>query len=166
MPTALLHGDGRLLQGGEDARDRVFDGPHDEAVEEGDIALGADTGLDAPARQELEVLKHSVEVFGPEGLGVPGFHGGKRSRHAPPGLGDRALLAIAVTMAILGAPDMMRDVGTRHLRWSRRIGPGVAGRAEDRATASAAAPHCCTPGNEPCAGRCLDVRQCQEARAA
>ena len=117
--AALLHGDGRLLQGREDAGDRVLDRPHDEAVEEGDIALGADAGLDAPARQEPEILKDAQEALGPKGSGVLGLHGGECSRHATPGLGDRAFFATAVTMAILGAPDVMGDVCSRHVRWSK-----------------------------------------------
>jgi hypothetical protein len=37
--------------------------------------------VDAPARQELEILEDAEEAFGPEGSGAFGFHGGKRGRH-------------------------------------------------------------------------------------
>jgi hypothetical protein len=119
-PEAMLPTPWRARpEGGEGAGDPVLDQPHDKTVEEGDIALRADAGLDAPARQELEVLEDAVEALGPEGLGVFGLHGGKRGRHPPPGLGDRVLLAIAVTMAILGAPYVTGDVCTWHRRQSR-----------------------------------------------
>ena len=90
--AALLHGDGRLLQAAKMPEMKSSISP-DEAVEKRDIALGADASLDAPAGQEPEVLQDAVEALGPKASGVLRLDGGKRRRHAPPCLGDRALLA-------------------------------------------------------------------------
>ena len=53
--AALLHRQRRLAQMAEDAGHVVRDRPHDEAVEEGDVAAGAGAGDDPARRQELEI---------------------------------------------------------------------------------------------------------------
>src|SRR3546814_11579156 len=46
----------------EDAAHVVGDGPHDEAVEQGDVAVSPGAGLDAPGRQKTEILQRRKEL--------------------------------------------------------------------------------------------------------
>ena len=43
----------------------IFDRPHDEAVEQRDVAAGSGAGLNAAAWQKLEVLEHAEEAVFP-----------------------------------------------------------------------------------------------------
>jgi hypothetical protein len=57
-----LHGDRCFLQCAKDPWNGVFDGPHDKAIKQGDIVVGAGAGLDPAARQELVILQNSIEA--------------------------------------------------------------------------------------------------------
>ena len=99
---------GALFQGGEDAGDRVLDGPHHEAIEERDIAFCPRAGLDAAAWEKLEILQNVEEALFPSRL-VFGLDHGKRMSNTPPALGDRTLSSVAV----LRRPDAPRDLSAK-----------------------------------------------------
>ena len=106
--AALLQGEGCLLEIVEDARHVVGHVAHDEAVEQGHVALAAGPRNDPPRRQEAEVLQGLVKALFP-GLGVV-LGRRQRPRHPPPGVGQGLVhrLAVRLLEAVLHVPYLLR----------------------------------------------------------
>ncbi len=109
--AALLHGERRLAQMGEDAGHVVRDGAHDEAIEERDAARAAGAGDHPAGGQELEPGHGLVEALRPERLVRLGL--GERIRHPPPGILDGLVHRVPVRPfePVLHVPDLLRDRG-------------------------------------------------------
>ena len=113
--AALLHGQRRLAQLGENPGHVVGHGAHDEAVEEGDVAPGPGAGDDSPGRQEAEILQRLVESLRPQGGVFLGL--GEGSGDAPPAVLYRLVerRAVRPLEPVLHVPDLLRDRGdARH----------------------------------------------------
>ncbi len=95
-PAALLHGQRPFLQGVEDTVHRVLDGPHDEAVEQRDVAATARPGQDAAARQKTEIFQDVVETLFPR-MDIVALLARQKQRNAAPGV-DHRLVALRRTI--------------------------------------------------------------------
>ena len=114
--TAALHRHRAFFQRAEDAGDRVLDRAHDEAVEQGHVAIRAGPGLDPPARQELEVLQDVEEALLPFDA-VGRFDLSQCVRDTPPGRLHRRFGSAG---AIARLPHMTRDRRIERLVRSHR----------------------------------------------
>ena len=115
-PAALLHGQGGLLQVGEDALHRVGDRAHREAVRERHVAASPSPRDDPSGRAEVALLHDVVE---PLGVGLRGLlTRSQRVGDAPPRIADGLIdrRAVVVLHAVLLVPDELRD------GWERRHG--------------------------------------------
>ena len=73
----------------------VLDRAHHKTVEQRDVPLRARAGLNAPTRQEAEVLENSKEALFPDRT-IPSLDGCQRMGDPAPAVGDRRLLAVAI----------------------------------------------------------------------
>jgi hypothetical protein len=107
--AALLQGQRRFLQVLEDPRHVVGDGAHDEAVEQGDVALGPGARQDPAGRQKLKALERRVKPRHP-GLGLA-LRLGERARDPAPRLLDGFIhrLARRGLEAVFHVPDLLRQ---------------------------------------------------------
>ena len=77
--------------------------------------MGPGTGLDAPPREKLETLQHPAEMLLPV-LTVFAFGSRQRARDALPRICHRAIMDhVAVTVTVLGVPNVAGDVGSEIL---------------------------------------------------
>src|SRR6516165_9737435 len=70
---------------------------------------GTDAGQDATTRHKFEILQDSIEAALPA-LGVNGFDSCKGACNTAPRIRDRTLRHRPTGIAVLGLPDMVRDV--------------------------------------------------------
>ena len=109
--AALLHGQRRFLQLREDTVERIRDAAHDEAVEQGDVAVRSGPRKNAAGGQETVVLEDSVKAVSPN----QAVAGALRRRHGmgntAPAVLDCCLRSRTVTgaEAILHRPDLPGD---------------------------------------------------------
>jgi hypothetical protein len=101
--AALLHRQRALLEGLEDAVERVLDRPHDEAVEQRHAAIEPGAGEDPASRKEPSALEDALEARRP----TPSIllDGRDRARDARP----RVLDARLARRAVLRRPDREPD---------------------------------------------------------
>src|SRR5665213_4276176 len=85
--AALLHRNRALLQGSEDAGDRVIDHPHDKAIEQRDFAGGSCARLNPAAGKKLEILQDAEEAILPN-RSVLGLDRRERARNPTPSVHD------------------------------------------------------------------------------
>ncbi len=62
-PAPGLHRDRAFLQGLEDAFHRIFDAPHDEAVEQSHVETGAGTSKNPPSGQKVKRIQLCIEAL-------------------------------------------------------------------------------------------------------
>ena len=110
--AALLHCERAFLQGAENARNRIFDRAHDEAIEQRHVACRSGAGLDATAGKELEVLQDAEELLLPRRC-VLRLDGSQRTGDAAPSIRDGALDIAAIGVPILRFPDVMGNIGCK-----------------------------------------------------
>ena len=103
----LLHGEGGFLHILEDRAEVVGDRPHDEAVEERDVAARAGTGNDAARREELKIRERIEKTLLPALAPPRLLDAGTGRGEARPGLLDACLERRAVSrlQAIFRIPD-------------------------------------------------------------
>ena len=121
--AALLHGHRALFEGAEDARDRVLDWPHNEAIEQRDMARRSGTGLDAAARQKLETLQHAEEALFPQ-RGILPLDRCQRARDPTPSVRDAALTHAVGGEPVLCLPNVMGNLVCEVIHGSTRRAPG------------------------------------------
>ena len=107
--AALLHGQRRLAQMGEDAAEVVLDVAHHEAVEQRHPTFGAGARDDAAGRKKLEILQGLVEPLLPQRRFA--LDGGQGTCDAAPALLDSEVDrgAVRVLEAVFIRPDLPRD---------------------------------------------------------
>ena len=107
--AALLHGQRGFFQILEDAGHVVGDVPHDEAIEEGDLAAGAGPGQDAARRQEAEIGQSLVKPWLPAARVALGL--GERLGHPPPAILDGLVHSPAARRfePVFHVPDLLGE---------------------------------------------------------
>ena len=84
----LLHGEGGFLEVLEDGAEIVRDRPHDEAVEERDVAARAGACDDATRGQELEIRERVLKALLPRLADARLLDAGASRSQARPGIRD------------------------------------------------------------------------------
>src|SRR6185312_6986557 len=99
----------------EDAVQAVGDGPHDEAIEQGDRALGARACQDPARGNEPERLDGVAEAPFPKGSLVGWFDAGDRPSDAGRSLSEaRIARAVLCLEAVFGGPDLLGERNIKH----------------------------------------------------
>lgn len=104
-PAALLQVKCTFLQRVKNAINRISDGAHDKAIKQGDLVRSAGPGLDAAARQKLEVLQDVVKTR------LPNFfiavRRSQRVCDTSPSVGDGSVVDLsAFAIAVFDTPNM------------------------------------------------------------
>ena len=119
--AALLHGEGRFLEAGENAVERIRDGAHHETVEQGHLPPGPGARQNAPGGQETIVLQNAVESLRPACAlaNILGF--GDGARHPPPAI----LYCLVGNASVLGLETIFHIPDLPGNRIEERLADGI-----------------------------------------
>ena len=110
--AALLHGQRRFAQMGEDAVERIRDRAHHKTVEQGDIAAGAGARQNPPCRQKAVTGQRTGEDARPFGAFLRYFGFGQRNGDAGPAFRHVMLTrgAAGLLQPVFQVPDLVGNI--------------------------------------------------------